>query len=54
MRAADGVGVRPAVSPEEAIAYLCDQRITLTWDPAAGTLQAGTSQTAKTAIRKAS
>jgi hypothetical protein len=28
--------------------------ITFTYDPAAGTLQAGTSETAKTVIRKAS
>ena len=49
-----GADARPAVSPGEAIACLRAQRITLTWDLAADTLQAGTSEAAKTVIRKAS
>jgi hypothetical protein len=36
------------------IGYLRDRGITLTYDPAAGTLQAGTGEAAKTVIRKAS
>jgi len=35
-------------------AYVRDRGITLTYDPAAGTLQAGTCEAAKTVIRKAS
>jgi hypothetical protein len=36
------------------IGYLRDRGITLTYDPAAGTLQAGTCEAAKTTIRKVS
>jgi hypothetical protein len=36
------------------IGYLRDRGITLTYDPAAGTLQAGACETAKATIRKAS
>jgi hypothetical protein len=36
------------------IGYVRDRGITFTYDPAAGTLQAGTSEAAKTLIRKAS
>jgi site-specific DNA recombinase len=49
-----GTDVRPATSPQEAISYLREHQITLTWDQAAGTLQAGTGEAAKTLIRKAS
>jgi hypothetical protein len=41
----------PAASPEDAIGYLREQQINLTYDPAAGTLQAGTAAN-KTTIRK--
>jgi hypothetical protein len=41
---------RPQAGPEAVIGYLRDGGITLTYDPAAGTLQA---DTAKTLIRKA-
>jgi site-specific DNA recombinase len=49
-----GADVRPAVSPEEAIGYLREGGIVLTYDQAAGSVQAGTSAVAKTIIRKAS
>ncbi len=52
-RTRHGTDVRPAVSPEEAIRYLRDHQITLTWDPAAATLQAGT-EAIKTITCKAS
>ena len=48
-----GTEARPAASAEEAIGYLRENGITLTYDPAAGTLQAGTSD-AKTTVMKAS
>jgi hypothetical protein len=35
------------------IGYVRDRGVTLTYDPAAGTLQAGTREAAKTIIRKA-
>jgi hypothetical protein len=41
-------------SEQDVIGYLRDRRITLTWDQAAGTLQAGAAEAAKTIIRKAS
>ena len=44
----------PTTSVGEAIGYLRDRQITLTWDQAAGTLQAGAAEAAKTIIRKAS
>ena len=46
-----GAGTRPQAGPEDVIGYLRERGITLTYDPAAGTLQA---DTAKTLIRKAS
>jgi site-specific DNA recombinase len=49
-----GADVRPPVSPEDAIGYLREHQITLTYDQAAETLQAGTGGAAKTIIRKAS
>jgi hypothetical protein len=39
---------------QEVTGYLREREITLTYDPAAGTLQAGTCEAAKTVIRKAS
>jgi hypothetical protein len=36
------------------IGYLREHAITLTWDPAAGTLQAGATEPIKTATGKAS
>jgi site-specific DNA recombinase len=45
-----GTDTRPQAGPEDVIGYLRDRGITLTYDPAAGTLQA---DTAKTHIRKA-
>ena len=49
-----GADARPQAGPEQVIGYVRDRGITLTYDPAAGTLQAGTCETAKTVIRKAS
>jgi site-specific DNA recombinase len=46
-----GADARPQSGPENVIGYLRDRGITLTCNPAKGTLQAGT---AKTTIRKAS
>jgi hypothetical protein len=45
-----GADARPQAGPEAVIGHLRDGGITLTYDPAAGTLQA---DTAKTLIRKA-
>jgi len=44
----------PTASVGEAIGYLRDRQITLTYDQDTGTLQAGTRETAKTIIGKAS
>jgi len=50
-----GADARPlAASPEDVIGYLREHVITLTYDPAAGTLQAGTAEATKTTITKAS
>jgi hypothetical protein len=49
-----GADIRPEVSPEDAIGYLRDHQTILTWDPAAGTLQAGATEAIKTATGKAS
>jgi hypothetical protein len=49
-----GADARPQAGPEDVIGYLRDRGITLTYDPAAGTLQAGTCEAAKTTIQKAS
>ena len=43
-----GADVRSTVSPGEVIGYLREHEITLTWNPAAATLQARATQTAKT------
>jgi len=42
-----GVDARGQVSEEDAIGYLRHRGITLTHDPVAGTLQAGTAEAAK-------
>src|SRR5271165_862500 len=49
-----GADVRDTASPGEVIAYLREHEITLTWNPAAATVQARATQTAKTATVKAS
>jgi hypothetical protein len=49
-----GADARPQVGPEEAIGYLREHGITLTWDPAAGTLHAGTPEAVKAITGKAS
>ena len=49
-----GADARPQAGAEDVIRYVRDRGITLTYDPAAGTLQAGTCEAAKTVIRKAS
>ncbi len=49
-----GADVRPQAGPEETISYLRQHGITLNYDPAAGTVQAGTRDTAKTTTMKAS
>jgi hypothetical protein len=48
-----GADARHPVSGQEVTGYLREREITLTYHPVAGTLQAGTSETAKTSIRKA-
>jgi site-specific DNA recombinase len=48
-----GADARPG-SGVEQVGYLRDRGITRTYDPAAGTLQAGTCESAKTTIRRAS
>jgi hypothetical protein len=49
-----GADARPQAGAEDVIGYVRDRGITLTYDPAAGTLQACTCEAAKTVIRKAS
>ena len=49
-----GMDVPPPVSAEDVIGYLREHGITLTWDPAAGSLQASTTEPIKTATEKAS
>jgi hypothetical protein len=53
-RSRRGIDVRHQVSTEEVIGYLREQQITLTYDPAAVTLRAGTSQAAQTITLQAS
>jgi hypothetical protein len=57
VRRAAGGGRRadtlPQASAQDVIGYLRGRGITLTYDPAAGTLQAGTCEAIKTIIRKA-
>ena len=43
-----GTDVTGAASPDDVIAYLCENEITLTWSPAAAALQAHATGTAKT------
>ena len=49
-----GMDVPPRASAEDVIGYLREHGITLTWDPAAGTLQTGATEPIKTATGKAS
>ena len=49
-----GADTRPQAGADDVIGYMRDRGVTLTYDPAAGTLQAGTCDAAKTVIRKAS
>jgi len=49
-----GADVRDTASPGEVIAYLREHEITLTWNPAAATVQARVTQTAKAVTVKAS
>jgi site-specific DNA recombinase len=53
-RTRSGTDVTPLAGPEEAIRYLRDRGITVTWDQDTGTLQAGTAETAKIVTGKAS
>jgi hypothetical protein len=46
--------VRQQASPEDVIGYLREHAITLTYDPAAGSLHAGAAEAAKTITGKAS
>jgi len=47
-----GLDVPPPASAEDVIGYLREHGITLTWDPAAGTLHAGATEPIKTATGK--
>ncbi len=49
-----GMDVPPPASAEDVIGYLREHGITLTWDPAAATLQASATEPIKTATGKAS
>jgi len=49
-----GADVTGTASPGEVIGYLREHEITLTWNPAAATVQARVAQTAKTVAVKAS
>ena len=49
-----GADVRYQASPEDVIGYLRDRQITLTYDPASGTPDAGTAQAAQTITLTAS
>jgi site-specific DNA recombinase len=53
-RTRHGADVRCPASEQDVIMYLRRHQITLIYDQATGTLQAGTSEAAKTLIRKAS
>src|ERR1019366_472243 len=48
-----GADTRPQAGAEDVIGYMRDRGVTLTYDPAVGTLQAGTCEAIKTIIRKA-
>lgn len=43
-RTRGGTDVRPLITAEDVIAYLREQQLILTYDPAAGALHAGTGQ----------
>ena len=49
-----GIDVRHQASPEDAIGYLRERQITLTYDPGSGTLDAGTAEAAQTITLTAS
>jgi hypothetical protein len=49
-----GADVRHQASAEDAIRFMREHQITLTYDPAAGTLCTGTAETATTVTLKAS
>ncbi len=49
-----GIDVRYQATAEDVIAYLREQQVTLTYDPAARTLHAGTGNAATTITLKAS
>jgi hypothetical protein len=51
-RTRGGSDVRAAVNPGEVIGYLREHEITLTWNPAAATVQAPAAQTGKTVTVK--
>jgi site-specific DNA recombinase len=53
-RTRHGTDTRCQPSPEDVTGYLREQQIALTYDPAAGTLHAGTVETATTVTLKAS
>jgi hypothetical protein len=53
-RTRHGTDVRYQPTAEDVIAYLRERQITLTYDPANGTLRAGTGQAAQTITLKAS
>ena len=49
-----GTDITGSASPDEVIAYLREQEITITWNPATAALQARATRTAKTVTIKAS
>jgi DNA invertase Pin-like site-specific DNA recombinase len=51
-RTRGGIDIRTQATPEDVTGYLRDQQLTLTYDPAAGTLCAGTGQAAQTITLK--
>ncbi len=53
-RSSRGADVRYRASPEDVIGYLRERQITLTYDPASGTLDAGTAEAAQTITLTAS
>ena len=53
-RTRSGADVRPQFTAEDVTGYLREQQISLTYDPAAGTLHAGTGEAAQTITLQAS
>jgi hypothetical protein len=49
-----GIDARHQASPEDVIGYLRERQVTLTYDPASGTLDAGTAAAAQTITLTAS